>query len=118
MKKAILDTSFILSAVRHKIDFLHEIDMLGLQTIIPARVMMEIDGLSKKPEAKLAKIILEKNRKKFWIEDLKGKTVDNSIIRYSKEHPKDIIATLDREIKKKSPGKKLVIRGKKKLEIV
>ncbi len=32
--------------------------------------------------------------------------------------PKVIVATLDREIKKKTENQKLIIRGKKKLEIL
>ncbi len=118
MRKVVLDTSFILTCARQKIDFLHELDLLGMQSIVPEGVMREIDGLSKKPEAKLAKVILEKNRRKFWVENLRGKTVDSSIINYAREHPKVMVATLDREIKAKTKNPKIVIRQKKIVEII
>ena len=47
----------------------------------------------------------------------KGHT-DKKIIQFAKENPKTIIATLDKEIKQKTKNQKLIIRGKKKLEIV
>lgn len=118
MKKAILDTSFILTCSRQKIDFLYDLDMLGIQSIIPQGVMNEIEGLPKTSGAQLAKEILEKNRRKFWIIELKGKSVDASIINYAQKHPKVLIATLDKEIKSKVKNNKIVIRQKKKIEIV
>jgi len=39
-------------------------------------------------------------------------------IKFAKENSESIIATLDRELKNKVKNKKLVIRGKKKLEII
>ena len=46
--------------------------------------------------------------------------VDNRIVKYEKEHPRVVVATLDAEIKKKLKGKNsiAVIRGKKRIEIV
>ena len=43
--------------------------------------------------------------------------MDKGIINYVKENPKVIVATFDRELKKRV-NNKLVIREKKKLEIV
>ena len=45
-------------------------------------------------------------------------TINNGIINYSKKHKEIVIATLDREVKNKSQGQKLIIRGKKRLEVI
>jgi hypothetical protein len=47
-----------------------------------------------------------------------GSSVDLELILYGRENPEVIIATLDDEIKRKTKNKNLVIRGKKKLEII
>jgi len=112
--KALLDTSFILSAIRNKIDFIDEAQSLGLQVIVPKQVIVELQGIAKsKSEAELALKIL----KKVKTIDLKTKNTDAGIIKYSKNH-KIVIATLDKDIKKKTKNQKLVIRGKSKLEIL
>jgi len=117
MKKVVLDTNFILSCIRKKIDFFEEIKLMGLKPIIPEEVVSEITKFKeKKPEAELALKIIKKNNYKK-IELGKGH-VDKKIINYSKKYPEIIIATLDREIKNKTKNHKLVIRGNKKLELV
>ena len=123
MKKVILDTSFILTAIRNKLDFLEEIKFLGLQAIIPKQVIDELKKIIEskkklrfKDEAKIA-IRLFKKRKVQKI-DLKANYVDKGVINYAKKNKEAIIATLDRELKMKIPNKKLIIRGKKKLEII
>ena len=112
MRKVILDTSFILTCARQKIDFFEDIRLLGIQIIIPDRVIRELGGL----EADLALKILKKN--KFKLIEIKGKNTDKAIINYAEEHPEIVVATLDREIKTKIKNSKLVIRQKKKLEII
>jgi len=115
IKKTILDTSFILSAIRNKIDFLDEILNLGLVPIVPKQVIVELKGITK-PESKLGLKIIERNKIKTI--DLKTKNTDKGIINYAKKNPEVTIASLDREIKSKTKNKKLVIRAKKKLEIL
>lgn len=117
MKQTILDTSFILSCVRNKIDFFEELYLMGIQILIPQEVIAEIEKFKdKKSEAKTALKLLEKN--KFKKIKLGKGHVDKKIISYAKENSTIIVATLDREIKSKTKNQKLVIRGKKKLEIV
>ena len=122
MKQAILDTNFILTCVKQKIDFFRDIPNMGVQIIIPKQVIEEIKRVANstkklrfRDDAKLAQVILEKN--KFTQIDIKGKYVDKGLIKYAKEHPRLIIATLDKEIKNKTTNSKLVIRRKKKLEV-
>jgi rRNA-processing protein FCF1 len=112
MKSVVLDTNFILSCMKQKIDFFEELYLMGIQIIIPEQVINELEKL--KQEAALR--LLEKN--KFKKIALEGKIVDNSIINYAKENPSIIIATLDKEMQKKIKNRKMIIRNKKKLEII
>ena len=122
MKKVLLDTSFILTCIRNKIDFFEDIQSMGSKILIPKQVIQEIENISKskkklhfREEAQIALKLLRKS--KFRKIDLKTKNTDNGISKYSKEHD-IIVATLDREIKNKIKNSKLVIRGKKKLEVI
>src|SRR3990167_2646427 len=110
MKSALLDTNFILICIKQKIDFFEELYLQGYQIIIPDKVIDELKKLKQTSALKL----LEKNNFKEII--LAGKNVDNSIINYAKENPEIILATLDKELQGKLKNKKIIIRGKKKLE--
>jgi uncharacterized protein len=117
--KILLDTNFILSCIRNKLDFFEELSSEGHEIIVPENVIKEIKNFkSKKSEAELALIILEKYKNKFQKPELKGKNVDNSIINYAKENPEIIIATLDKGIHDKTKNKKMIIRNRKKFEII
>ncbi len=110
MKYVLLDTNFILSCIRKKIDFFEEIELMGFKIIIPKEVIREIKKFKdKKPEASLALKIIEKNSH-IEIELGRG-YVDKRIINYAKENPSLIVATLDKEIKDKVKNQKLVIKG-------
>lgn len=116
MKYVILDTSFILSCVRKKIDLFEEIAFMGFKVIIPKQVIHEIEKFKdKKPEANLSLRILKQN--KFKEINLNIKNVDNGIINLAKKNKEYIIATLDKEIKNRAQNQKLIIRGKR-LEII
>jgi len=121
MKYVVLDTNFILSCVRKKIDFFNDIKFSGLKIIIPIQVIAELENLSEtgnlklREEAKLSIKLLKKNS--FDKVDLKIKNVDNGIVQLAKEHEDYIIATLDKEIKDKIKNQKLIIRGEKELEV-
>ena len=112
MREVILDTSFILSAIRQKIDFFHSIEALDLQAVIPEQTIRELRGLG----AELALEIIQKNN--FKLVKIPGKNADSAILKFSKENPTAIVATLDAGLKKKIRNSKLIIRQKKKLEII
>lgn len=123
MKKVLLDTNFILTCIKQKIDFFEEIKLMGIQILIPKQVINEIKKItnSKKKlhfreDANLALKFLEKNS--FKEIDIKNRNVDKGLINFAKENKDAIVATLDREIKNKIQNPKLVIRGKKRLEIL
>lgn len=112
--KAVLDSNFIITCVKQKIDFFEDLEFKGVEIIIPKEVIREVENL-KIPEAKLALKIIEKNPFEE-IEIGKGH-VDKRIIDYAKENPETAIATLDKEILDKIANHKIIIRERKKLEI-
>lgn len=115
MKQVILDTSFILTCVRQKIDFFE--NLMGMQIIVPKQVILELKGLAKsRPGAEIALKLLK--TEKFKKIDLGKGHVDKLLIRFAKKDKDLIIATLDKEIKDSLTNHKLIIRGKNKLEIV
>jgi len=111
MKKIILDTNFIVSCIRNKIDLFEE--LVEYEVLIPKQVLNEL----KKLNAELALKILERNKKSFRVIDFKKRYVDKGIINYVKEKPEIIIATLDGELKNKLKNPKMIIRNRKKLTI-
>ena len=127
MKKTILDTNFILTCVKQKIDFFEEIRFMGMEILIPKQVINELKIIldSKKKlhfreEAKLSLKLLEKEKKSFKKIDLSryGKNTDKGIKNFAEKNKDIIVATLDKKLKNKIKNQKLVIRGKKKLEII
>lgn len=119
MKKILLDTNFILTCIKNKIDLFEELFLEGYKIIIPVQVINEIKKFEKKKsEARVALKILQKDF--YENPDLGKGIVDNKIINLAKENPKLIIATLDQEIQKKlkKKNKIMIIRNKKKLEII
>jgi rRNA-processing protein FCF1 len=125
-KRVLLDTSFIVTCVKQKIDFFSELKDLGMEIIIPEQVIQELHSVkenkSKKLESKdAAKTALRIIKKSDYLPLLfEGSYVDSEIIKYARINPEIIIATLDRGIKKKLKNKNrlMVIRQKKKLEII
>jgi rRNA-processing protein FCF1 len=122
MTYVVLDTNFVLSCIRKKIDFFSDIPMMGFKIIIPIQVLDEARNLSItarggiKDEAKIALKLLEQNE--FKRVDLHFKNVDNGIIKLANDNKDYIIATLDQGVQKRTKNRKMIIRGEKKLEIV
>jgi rRNA-processing protein FCF1 len=123
MKQVLLDTNFIISCARQKIDFFEQIPLMGLEIIIPRQVFDEIEKLSKsrksalvREQADLALKIL--NRNKFTMIKLRRNDVDKAIKEFADENKDVIIATLDKELKDKIKNQKMIIRGVKTLEII
>jgi rRNA-processing protein FCF1 len=121
MKYAVLDTNFILSCLRKKIDFFSEIELKGIKILIPEEVIHELNNLAEKGgktvqnEAKIALLHLKKNS--FEKISLKTKNVDNGIVKIAQENKEYIVGTLDKEIKNKIKNPQFIIRGEKNLEI-
>ncbi len=128
MKKAVLDTNFILTCIKNKIDFFEELEFMGCKILIPKQVISELNKianpvmikkkLSERELASLALKILEHEKNRFEVIELGSKYVDKGIIKLARENRDLLIATLDREIKTSVKNPKILIRGKKKLEII
>ncbi|MCK5043924.1 hypothetical protein KAR52_02910 [Candidatus Pacearchaeota archaeon] len=123
MNQILLDTNFITTCVKQKIDFFENLQLMGAQILIPKQVITEIEMIanSKKKlhfreDARLSLALLKQNS--FKKIDLGLQDVDKGIKRFAKKNPKVIVATLDKELKDSIQNSKLVIRQKKKLEIV
>ena len=121
MRQAILDTSFILTAIKNKIDFIEGITFLGLTPIVPKQVISELENIVEskkklkfKDDAKLGLKLISKTK----TIDIKNDYVDNGLIDYAEQNKTAIIATMDKELKSKIPNQKLVIRAKKRLEVL
>ena len=123
MKQVLLDTNFIVSCARQKIDFFHEIPLMGFEILIPEQVFDEIKKLSKskesakiREEADLALKIM--NRSKFTSVKLRRNNVDDAIVEFAENNPDIVIATIDRELKERIKNRKMIISGLKTLEIL
>ncbi|MFW5846539.1 MAG: hypothetical protein ACOCUU_00115 [Nanoarchaeota archaeon] len=123
VKKAVLDTSFIISAVGKKIDFFKELEYLGFKILIPQEVLIELKGIAqgKKKRMKfrdLADTALKIIECSDFEEIILGiKKVDTGLVNYAKEDEEVYIGTLDKEIIKKLKGKTIILKGKR-LEVV
>jgi rRNA-processing protein FCF1 len=123
MKKILLDTNFILICIKQKIDFFEELKLRGFKIIIPENVIREIKKIKKSRQkqrhreiADLALKIL--NKSSFEKIKFEKRNLDNAIAEFANKNENITVATLDRELKKKIKKPKLIIRGKKKLEII
>src|SRR3972149_11219037 len=101
MKQVLLDTNFIISCARQRIDFFEQIPLMGIEILIPKQVIDEIKLLSKSRDgalvregADLAMKLL--NRNKFKLMKLRRNDVDRGIIELAESDSDLVIATLDK----------------------
>jgi len=120
----ILDTNFLIYCAKEKFDYIEELSNIlneNYELVVPEQVVEEMkklkgDKMKKvsrkdKMAADLALQILEKNKiKKVKAE---GYNVDEAIVNLSKENKKNIVCTLDREIRWELGRVILISKGKK-----
>lgn len=113
--EVILDTNFIISCIRNRIDFLNELKNLGFKIIVPREIFDELKDLRKnsshedKVAVEVALSLFEKN-KNIKKTRLGAKNVDEGLIEMGKKGA--YIATLDSYIKR-SVKNKVVISSSK-----
>lgn len=117
MKKILLDTNFLLIPEQFKVDIFTEIDRIchfNYQLCIVDKTITELESIIKnikskdKNAAKIAlKLINAKNIHQIPSESLKNKTTDDII--FETASPNYIIATQDKELKKRLRQKKIPI---------
>lgn len=127
--KIILDTNFLIYCVKEKLDYIEELSNMlneNYELIVPEQVIEEIkklknDKLKKvsgkdKMAADLALQLLEKNFNDKKIKKIKpeGKTVDEVLIALAKQDKKNIVCTLDREMRHLL-GRVILINKRKRL---
>ena len=125
LRKIILDTNFIMTCVKEKIDLFEKTGELGAKIIIPEKVIEELERIGKSNQklksrriSGLALKIIESEKGNYETISLKTRNVDNGIKKLADADKGVIVATLDAELKRKLKCPKLVIRAGKKLEIV
>lgn len=119
--KIILDTNFLIYCAKEKLDYNEKIQDLvneRYELIVPEQVVEELKRLAKKTKkwsdkeaSNLALQLLEKN--KIKIIDVKGKKVDDALVNLGKESHKNIVCTLDREMRKELPRVILINKNKR-----
>lgn len=117
----LLDSSFIISCVRERIDFLSQLEEQGFKIQVPREVMQELKDLKMKDKTSrvdrtaidVALELIEK-RKVKKISMGEG-NVDDWLIKKGNEGY--YIATLDAGIKNKIPGKVVLFRAQNRVGI-
>jgi rRNA-processing protein FCF1 len=127
--KILLDTNFIITSIREKIDFFSLANGLFdelIEWIVPQDVLNELGNIkdskgSNSKDRESCEIAFELLRLiDPKIVNLPGKNpnIDIKIVNYLLDNPKTVLATLDKELKERVSNKILTIRGKKSLEIL
>ncbi len=117
--EVVLDSNFMISCIKQKIDFIAKLEELGFRIILPREVFQELKDLrlkvplADKNAIELAlKLVSSKKLKKQTL----GKgSVDAGLIALGKKGA--YIATLDAAIKRVIPNKIFIKDSKKGLEI-
>jgi rRNA-processing protein FCF1 len=120
--EVILDSSFIISCARDRIDFLTQLEEQGFKIIVPREVMQEMKDLRLRKggshedriaiDVALDMISNSKRIKKVGIGN--GK-VDEALIKKGKTGA--YIATLDKEIKRQVPNRVVIFSAQGKVGI-
>jgi len=122
--RIILDTNFLIYCAKNKLDYVEEIEKMlneKYELVVPIQVINELkklkdDKLKKvsgkdKQASDLALQLLEANKIKTI--KPKGKGVDNAIIKLANENKKNIVCTLDKEMRHTLGRVILINKGKK-----
>lgn len=115
--EAILDTNFMISCLRRKIDFVGRLREEGFTIKVPREVMQELKDLKKKPGISrdsrliidLALKMIEENKEIKKVGFGEG-TVDEGLIKMGKKGV--YIATLDAAVKRAVPNKIVISDAK------
>lgn len=117
--EVLLDSNFIISCVKRKIDFISELEALGFKVIIPREILQELKDLrlgvshDERMAIDIGTGIIEKAKlKKIKIG---GQKVDDALIDYGNKGA--YIASLDAYIKRSVPNKVTISSAGNKLQI-
>ena len=130
----ILDTNFLIYCAKNKLDYVEEIERLlneDYELVVPEQVIEELKKVREKIKPKFRMIGKSKKTtgKDKFAADLalqllgvnkikkikpQGKTVDQAIINSANENKKNIVCTLDKEMRKML-GRVILLNKQKKL---
>ena len=119
--KVILDTNFLIYCAKEKFDYVERINSLlneDYELVVPYQVVEELKRLKVKAKkgkdkdaADLALKLLENNKIKKI--EIIGKGVDDAIIKLASGDKKNIVCTLDREMRWKLGRVILINKGRR-----
>ncbi len=119
--EAILDTSFIISCVRKRIDFITELEEKGFRVLLPREVVEEMKDLKQRgkesmEDRKAIDVAMKMfEEKKIEKTKLGGNSVDEGLIEKGKEGM--YVATLDAVIKRNVPNRIVIMNSKNNIGI-
>lgn len=119
--EVLLDTSFIISCMLARIDFISELEAFGFKIVVPREVIQELKdlrfrkGQSHEERASINAALEMIEKRKLKKVGFGEKKVDEMLIQKGKEGI--YIATLDREIKRKVPNRVVILTAKKGIGI-
>jgi len=116
-----LDTNFLIYCAKEKLDYVEELrDLINesYELVVPGQVIEELERLkikAKKGKDKDASDLALKILKNNKIKKINpvGKSVDDAIVNLAKKDKKNIVCTLDREMRWNLGRVILISRGKK-----
>lgn len=121
MKKIILDTNFLMIPANHRVDIFKEIDRIideKYELFIVDKTKDELEKLikgGKEKEIKAARLALQLIKKfNIKIINTQGDNVDDIIVKLKDKDT--IVATMDKELRKRLKGDVIVLRQKKYLK--
>jgi rRNA-processing protein FCF1 len=118
--EVILDSSFILSCIRKKIDFLEQLEEQGFRILVPREVLEELKDLKNKNRTSHGDRVAVDVALQMLAETEKTRIgsgrVDDGLISKGKEG--HYIATLDNGIKREVPNKVVIFDAEKRVGIV
>ncbi len=125
----VIDTNFLLYIAKYKIDLVSELDRLcnfAYKITVPEQVINELIKLGSSTKSKgkdrEAALLALQQVKNFEIHKVPAKNADEAVLKLSQEKQGNILATMDKELRKRfkkdKRGKLLLIRQKKYLTLV
>src|SRR3989344_1707672 len=113
--EVILDTNFVISCVKRRIDFLGELEEMGFKVKIPREVLQEMKDLKKGNTSHEERTAIDIVFRMFEEKDVKkikigGRGVDYGLVKKGSDGT--YIATLDREIKHKIANRVVIDSAK------
>jgi rRNA-processing protein FCF1 len=121
--KVLLDTNFLITCLKQKVDFVEQIRDMKLDLAVPKEVIAELKRVSTDKKNKLkdregAKTALHLILKeKFELVELGERYVDYGLIKFSKKNPDFAVATLDLRLAGKVKNV-ITLKGKSKVDFM